>query len=167
MKQAVALSTMAAFLLTGCGGTTDPAAAETQNSSAASAAPTSLATGSATASGGPAVTKSFVSPSKIDVTSEPATVEVSVQVADEDGVKPPTGVKLVNEGGAEPISATFTRVAGTSVDAAWKATLEVPSGTAAGTWEVTLDELKDTAGNVTSGDDLKIKSIEVTSTPAA
>ncbi|MHA7219709.1 hypothetical protein ACX80L_12560 [Arthrobacter sp. MDT1-48-3] len=157
---------MAALLLTACAGTTEPAGSESQSTSQApadAATPAPSATSEGSAGEGPAITKSFVAPSKVDVTSKAAVIEVRVQLADADGVEDAANVELSNEEFGESVSGTFARTAGTPADSAWKADVEIPSGAAAGTWDVMVTDLKDTLGNETTGGSLTIGSIEVTS----
>jgi hypothetical protein len=112
---------------------------------------------------GPVIAASFVSPTKVDVSGEAVSISVSVQLTDATGVSPGGGVRLVHTATEESIEGSLSRSTGSVLDGAWKTTLELPRGSASGSWDVEVFNLEDIAGNSTSGDSLTIRTIEVIS----
>lgn len=164
MKRVVVVVTLAALTLTACGGESEPAAEQSQSAAAPSAsAATPEATSSASSSGGPEITKTFITPRKLDVSAGSASVEVRVQLADEDGVDPSALITLTPPQSGNVVEAQLELIQGDPGDGAYKADVTIPQGAAAGSWVVAVSGLKDRKGNETTGETLAIDSIEVVS----
>ena len=107
-----------------------------QNQSLPASAPGALTVTDTGASAPPQIASLGYSPSRVDVGSGSASVTFTAHLTDG---SPITGayVSLVNSAASQQVNGQFERVSGTAEDGVWQATLSVPQGAAAGSWDYT------------------------------
>lgn len=111
----------------------------------------------------PAVGKITFSPDSVDVTKAPATITVTIDLADATGATAPTAF-LRDEYYHQLDTSEMTLISGTEKSGTWSATLTVEQGFSYGTVYAEVEDVADFLGNK-MGPTVKVGTIAVTNTP--
>ena len=95
----------------------------------------------------PALVSSSVSPTRVDVSTGPATIVAKAHITDTAGTQTP-GISLSNGEGQARYGGPMVLTAGDSRDGYWEQEITLPQGTMPGQWEATFELPPDVLNNV-------------------
>ncbi|WP_307076551.1 hypothetical protein [Arthrobacter pascens] len=110
---------------------------------------------------GPVLLSSYLSPTSLDVSAGPATVNVSLRITDDTGVAAPL-LRLIHYQSGQYQLQRLVLGSGTIQSGVWKGSITLPKGAAAGKWALETVGLEDTLGNKT-GEFVQFRTVGVIS----